>query len=81
MDGFKVISAFHPFDIDVMSTKNFWEKGKCLLVVALYSLEAVAPNPQKGTIKFMIYIYIYIYIYKVFKKVKNIYIYIYIYYI
>ena len=54
-----------------MSDRNFWEKVNCLLIVALYSLEAVAPHPQKGDIKFMKFFYIYMYI--------CIYIYIYIY--
>ena len=54
-----------------MSDRNFWEKVNCLLIVVLYSLEAVAPHPQKGDIKFMKFFYIYIYVYM--------YIYIYIY--
>ena len=37
-----------------MSTRNFWYNVNCLLIVALYSLEAVARHPQKGGIKFYI---------------------------
>ena len=47
MDGFKVISNFHPPEIDLMSTRNFFE---------------LSGKRKNGAIKF-IYIYIYTYIY------------------
>ena len=56
LDGFKVISAFHLSNFDLMSTRNFWQKVNCLLVVALSSLEPVAPHPQKRAIKFYVYL-------------------------
>ena len=78
MNSFKVISAFHPSEMELMSTRNFWLKLNCLLIVALYSLEAVPPHPQKGSKNLYIGIYIVIYIY-IFLYIIHIYIYIYMY--
>ena len=47
LGGSKVGSAFHLFEVNKMSTRNFWE---------LSSLEAVEPHPQKGAIKFFYYL-------------------------
>ena len=61
MDGFRVISAFHPSDTDLMSTRV---QVNCLLVVVLYSIEAVAPLPQKRLTSVSLQMSL-IYIYKV----------------
>ena len=56
LGGFKVDSAFHPSEVDKMTTRDFWEqRGKKWTAPSkwLCSLEAVEPHPSKGAITFV----------------------------